>query len=189
MKFELVPFPRRTGIPGNDIRVLDMADRQRRRSVDRGLSPGTGALDPGGRSALGRLPHRCRRKRYVRRRRSRPAGSGSRPTISCFRFGTAGRSRFSRTRFGVIFIRKLVVGPDGTLFAASGSLGLFRWDGKSWSQYGGESEPGASNVYSVLVDSRGRTLVGTFSGLFRIKRRPFGPAFPKTDLRSGGRST
>ena len=70
--------------------------------------------------------------------------------------------------FGSVFIRKLVAGPDGTLFAASGSLGVFRWDGTAWSQYGGESEPGASNVYSVLVDSRGRTLVGTFAGLFEL---------------------
>ena len=65
-------------------------------------------------------------------------------------------------------IRKIVAIRGGLIFVATGSRGLFRWDGKAWAHFSDETDSGAASVYSVFVDSKGRTLVGTFSGLYQI---------------------
>jgi two-component sensor histidine kinase/ligand-binding sensor domain-containing protein len=75
-----------------------------------------------------------------------------------------------RNACGGAFIRKLFVGPDDTLYAATASRGVFRGDRdlKAWVAYQGSFESDDSNVYSVCFDSPGRVLVGTFAGLFEI---------------------
>jgi two-component sensor histidine kinase/ligand-binding sensor domain-containing protein len=66
------------------------------------------------------------------------------------------------------YIRKLVSSRGGLIFVATGNRGLFRWDGNAWAHFSDETDSGAANVYSVYVDSNGRTLVGTLSGLRQI---------------------
>ncbi|MCX6566086.1 MAG: ATP-binding protein [Candidatus Aminicenantes bacterium] len=66
------------------------------------------------------------------------------------------------------YIRKIVASRGGLIFVATGNRGLFRWDGNAWAHFSDETDSGAANVYSVYVDSNGRTLVGTFSGLRQI---------------------
>ena len=63
------------------------------------------------------------------------------------------------------YIRKIFASRGGLIFVATVKRGLFRWDGKDWTHFSDETDPGASNVYSVYLDSNGRTLVGTFAGL------------------------
>lgn len=66
------------------------------------------------------------------------------------------------------YIRKIVPGPDRTIFVCTSGLGIFRWDGVSWTNYTNTSEPGADDVYSVLMDSSGRILAGTIAGLYAL---------------------
>ncbi len=65
-------------------------------------------------------------------------------------------------------IRKIFAVRGGLIFVATVRRGLFRWDGNAWTRFANETDPGASNIYSVCLDSKGRTLVGTFAGLFEI---------------------
>jgi len=63
------------------------------------------------------------------------------------------------------YIRKIVAARGGLLFVATTKHGLFRWDGSSWTRSSGDEASGVSNVFSVYLDSNGRTLVGTLAGL------------------------
>jgi len=68
-----------------------------------------------------------------------------------------------------VAIRRIEIAPDGTLYAATQTAGLYALENGAWKSYT-SAEGGRSNqLYTVLADRRGEVWVGSSQGLFRLR--------------------
>ena len=70
--------------------------------------------------------------------------------------------------FAPTFLRRIVEGPEGALFACSASLGILRWKNGDWFQIQ-SNDPSYKNVFCVAFPEHGPPLVGTIAGLRAIE--------------------
>jgi len=166
-RFERIPFPAEAGVDSNQSRVLDMAADPDGglwiAAMDRGLGHWTRAgglrwVDFGSTSGVSLTSVVVDKNKRI----WASVGNGLYQILNG-RPVPVFQDLFSR-----IFVRKLAVGPDNSLFAATGSAGLFRGNGNDWTAFTGGADSGAANVYAVYIDTKNRTLVGTVGGLFVI---------------------
>lgn len=162
-----VVFSRKPSISSRDVRVLDMAPDD-----EGGLWVAAGALGLGYLARDGRFRWIDFPLAPSEAVTSVVSAPGNRlwvtSSTTLFQFVKGRASDSPPAGFRDSYIRKIVTGPEGRLFVCTVSHGLFRWDGKTWADFTNTAESGAANVYSVLADSSGRTLVGTLAGLFRV---------------------
>lgn len=168
-EFEKIPFPPKAGLSPSETRVLDMAADK-----DGGLWLAATRLGLGHWSRSAGL-------RWL------STGTAVSPSVSSVVIDAGGNVWVSGGNavfqaaggrlipafpgvFDRVYVRKLFVGPDNTLYAATANGGLFRTNAEktAWTSIIGGVEPGDSNVFAVFVDSSGRTLVGTSAGLFEV---------------------
>ena len=66
------------------------------------------------------------------------------------------------------YVRRIVAGPEGELYACTTNLGLYRWKDGEWSQFLSD-RPDCNNVFNVLIRSEGPPLVATLGGLCELR--------------------
>ncbi len=62
-------------------------------------------------------------------------------------------------------VRKIVKAPDNSILLATRGGGIYHFKNGIWKQYKSNVAPADNNIYSILVDSKNRILVGANSGL------------------------
>jgi len=166
-EFQHIVFLRKSNISTRDVRVLDMAPDDKGGLWVAAGALGLGYLDRDGRFRWVAFP--LNPSESVTSVASAPGGRVwvARSDV-LFQFINGRPVDAPPSGFRDSYIRKLATGPDGSLFVATGSHGIFCWDGKTWTNFTNTSESGAASVYAIHVDSLGRTLVGTLAGLFRV---------------------
>ena len=65
-------------------------------------------------------------------------------------------------------VRRIVQGPDQTIYLATAQSGLYVYNGRKWMQYL-SSEDRANRLFGVFVDSQGRILAGSQAGLLELE--------------------
>lgn len=91
--------------------------------------------------------------------------------------GSDGLTRYAGGRFESvdvdplppIWIRRLAVAPDGTLYAATQGEGLYATDGRRFWRYRTGEGRRANQIYTVFIDSGDRVWAGSAKGLFRLE--------------------
>ncbi|MCP4659459.1 MAG: response regulator [bacterium] len=123
--------------------------------------------------------------RYQPRRRIRWYREGLRKEIAALVIdaqgtmwagGEDGIFRFDGDRFAAVAhplppaaIRRIAIGGDGTLYFATAGEGLYSVRDGDWRQHRSAEGAVADQVYTVLVDHRGRVLAGSRAGLYTMR--------------------
>ncbi|MFQ5582979.1 MAG: two-component regulator propeller domain-containing protein, partial [Calditrichia bacterium] len=92
---------------------------------------------------------------------------GSKDGLFIFKNNTFQRAKINRSRN--INIRRLFKGPDGTIYIATCSNGIYIYQKNSLKQILNTNNSHANSTYAILNDSRGRLWVGTLAGLFTVQ--------------------
>ncbi len=83
-----------------------------------------------------------------------------------------GGERFVPVRTGDLpaaYLRRIVQGPDGSIFLATTAQGIYVGKDGIWSQYTHPSSQAANSVFAITVDSQKRVWVGTIAGLYALQ--------------------
>ncbi len=162
-RFEKIPFSRKPGALPNDTRVADMADDGAGGLWFAASMLGLGHWTKAGGLGWTALPGAVTSVVVDQNRTVWIAASNGLFQMKGGRPVQVFQDVLSNT-----YIRKLDLASDGSIFASTTTRGIYRWDGKTWTRFTSETERGAASIFAVHVDAQGRTLVGTFSGLYEI---------------------
>lgn len=66
------------------------------------------------------------------------------------------------------YVRKIFQGADNSIYLATNGKGVYYYKNGNWRQYKSDIRKAANDIYSIIIDSRNRILLGGPSGLFTI---------------------
>ena len=67
------------------------------------------------------------------------------------------------------YMRRIVRGPEGSVYIATIHQGLYIYKNRKWYQVTHPSEKSANDVFTIFIDTQGKVWIGTTAGLFTLQ--------------------